>query len=268
MRASIIIPLYNQAEYVAAAIYTALNQSHRPLEVIVVNDGSSDDSLAVAQRVLVDRFDLKRCVHLPTAAEISGVTLAGIEGDDFSVRLINQANKGLAGARTAGLLNSTGEAILPLDADDRIEPDYLARTMPILMENPQVGIVATDWRMFGLESRIVRIPSEITLEHEMQANDIPVCSLIRRAALLETGGWNPRLSVYEDWNMWIDILKRGWQVATLHEVLFWYRRRRGSMVEQTTGRHTEFTAQVRALHPELFGGRERERKPASEVLSL
>ena len=115
-----------------------------------------------------------------------------------------------------------------------------------------VGVVATDWKMFGVEDRVIRIEAP-TLEMEMRANYLPVCSLIRREAFLQTGGYNHRAPVYEDWSLWIDILKRGWRVAVVQNEapLFHYRRRHESMVNSSAGQHAKLHELVKKLHPEL-----------------
>lgn len=216
MKASIVIPCFNLAEYLRQAIESALTQTV-PAEVIVINDGSTDNSLAIAT--------------------------------GYDVKVVNQANKGVAGARNAGIMNSTGDVILNLDADDWIEPDYLAETLPLMARG--VGIVATDMQMFGLENRAV-VTKEPTLRMEMEANHLPSCILIRRKALLEVGGYNPRVPIYEDWNLGIEIMKKGWSVAVVHKPLFHYRTRPGSMVTGSNGHHAELHGKIKDLHPEIF----------------
>lgn len=217
MRASIIIPAYGMEQWLDETIQSALAQTHRDTEVVVVDDGSTDNT-----RSIMFRYPIKR---------------------------VCQANKGLSGARNAGIMNSTGDVILPLDADDWIEPTYLEETIPLMTRG--VGVVATDYQMFGNASTYVKM-EPVTLTMLMKANRIPVCSLIRREALLETGGYNSRLEVYEDWNQWIEIMKRGWDVAVLNRCLFHYRVRAGSLVTQSVGHHEELHGRIRDTHPDLW----------------
>jgi hypothetical protein len=144
-------------------------------------------------------------------------------------------------------MNSTGEVLLPLDSDDLIDPHYLEHTVPRMMRDPGLGIVATNWDLFGSETRTVE-PKAPTLAMELEGNHLPVTSLIRRAAFIQAGGYNTRLDLYEDWNMWIDILKRGWRAVICPEVLFHYRRRSGSMISRAYGRHIELHNQLMAIH--------------------
>lgn len=220
MRASIIIPCYNQAEFVAQAIQSALSQTYPDVEVIVVNDGSTDSSFSVMQR-------------------FSG-----------QIKIIDQRNKGLAGARNAGAMNSVGDVILPLDADDWIEADYLQKTMPLMSD--VVGIVSTDMHFFGIQNCVIQI-KPTTLKEEMLSNRLPVCSLINRKAFLETGGYNPRLSVgYEDWSLWLDILSRGWRHAVVSEPLFHYRTKAQSMIREAGKHHAELYSDIKKLNSHLF----------------
>lgn len=220
MKASIVIPLYNQADYVAKAIESALAQKFFDFEVIVVNDGSTDGWFRVLEPY-VDR-----------------------------VQLVNQTNRGLAMARNRGFSESQGEFILPLDADDWIEPDYLAKTVPMMTEG--VGIVATDMQRHGLLNDRVP-PRGLNLEIELRGNDLPVCSLIRREAFFQAGGYNPAVPVYEDWNLWICILKHGWKVAVVNEPLFHYNLKDGSMIKKAESRRGELLMNLQRVHPDVRG---------------
>lgn len=230
---SIIIPLYNQQEFVAQAVESALGQVYRDFEVIVVNDGSTDDSLAIVSSL-----------------------------DSIRLMVINQANGGLSAARNAGIAASRGEFILPLDADDYIDPEYLAKTVP-LMSDPRVGIVSTDMQYFGLRDN--RIPPRgLTLDVEKHGNELPVCSLIRKTALLDAGGYETLVVMsptgkkvygFEDWELWIDILKHGWKVAVVNEPLFHYRLKPVSMVTEASSMREELTREIRRRHPDVYGGR-------------
>ena len=97
MKFSVVIPLYNKEHYIEATIRSVLNQTCRDFEVLVVDDGSRDNSLALARKYESDR-----------------------------VRVIAQENQGVSEARNTGIRNAQGEFICFLDADDEWRPDYLA----------------------------------------------------------------------------------------------------------------------------------------------
>ena len=216
MRVSIIIPCYNMREYVGEAIESALAQAYPDFEVIVVNDGSTDGSTA-------------EIAKFPRAEQII------------------QPNQGLAAARNKGIEYASGELILPLDADDKIEYNYLERTVPLM--KPDVGVVSTDMVYFGTHQNRLR-PTHTSLSAITAHNGMPVCSLIRKKALLQAGGYKTIMSQgCEDWELWVSILKAGWNVATLNEPLFWYRRKPVSMVSKMDrGKMIEV---MKGLHPEL-----------------
>lgn len=220
MRVSVVIPLYNQAAYVRKAIESAIGQKgFKDYEVIVVNDGSTDGSKAVAQSY------------------------------GSSIKILDQTNRGLAAARNAGMAAAAGEFFLPLDADDWIEPTYLAKTVP-LMSDPSIGIVSTDMqRHGGLTDRVP--PRGLTLELEMRGNELPCCSLIRRTAFEQAGGYNPAAPAWEDWSLWLSILKRGWKVAVVNEPLFHYLVKPVSMVTATHGREADLYRRLKQFHSDL-----------------
>jgi glycosyltransferase involved in cell wall biosynthesis len=215
MTVSIIIPCYNMREYVGEAICSALAQTYVDKEIIVVNDGSTDGSLA----------------------EIS----------NYRVGIVSKKNEGLAAARNSGIKAALGELILPLDADDRLDPQYLEKTVPLM--KPAIGVVSTDMVYFGTHSNRLR-PTHTTLSQVTQYNGMPVCSLIRKRALEEVGGYKSIMNEgCEDWELWVSILKKGWQVAILNEPLFFYRRKPVSMA--STMNRGKMIEVMKSLHPEL-----------------
>lgn len=115
---SIIITCYNYAHFLPEAIESAISQTDSAYEIIVVNDGSTDHTEAVASK--------------------------------YPIKIIKQANQGVASARNAGIKLATGNYILPLDADDKIHPQFLERSVPILNANPKIGVVFTHREHFGL----------------------------------------------------------------------------------------------------------------------
>jgi glycosyltransferase involved in cell wall biosynthesis len=223
MRASIIIPVFKQAQYLAQSVESALAQTHRDTEVIVVNDDSPDNAIEVANR--------------------------------YPVKLINKVNGGLPNARNSGVLNSTGDVLLPLDADDWIEPTYLERTIPLMRTN--VGIVAVRCQYFEGATDYWKTPGHPTLELIRTLNCIPVCSLIRREAFLETGGYPARMvGGFEDWGLWLDILSRGWKAVVLDEPLFHYRVKQESMFREIQRNHDKLVAQIHELYHRAFEGKD------------
>lgn len=214
---SIIIPVYNGGEWLEDAIKSALSQPMS--EVIVVNDGSTDNSLEIAQR--------------------------------YPVKIINQVNKGLASARNTGIMNATGTWILPLDADDILLHNCVEKIMETIA-NTNADIIGLSFQEFGLSYRQV-ILGNPTLEEFKTANRIGYCSAIRKSALLEVGGYNPKM-VWgaEDLDLWFDLLKRGKKLITIPEIVWMYRTKESSMWTETQKHEKEFWNQIKINHNELF----------------
>jgi glycosyltransferase involved in cell wall biosynthesis len=270
-KVSIIIPVFNQAQYLPQAIESALGQNYDNVEVIVVDDGSTDNSYEVAMsywQKIHDKHEaqVKEGIlhHTQLNREPSrrDETALSIEAAEALVRqihvspamkIVRQSNMGLALARNAGINASTTqsyELILPLDADDWIDSDYLKKTVPLMSGN--VMVVGTWTACFGIKDYVwfTKTPS---IEQIMFDNCVPVCSLIRRSILNDTQGYNPVLRYgYEDWNLWIDIVKRGYTIAILPEAIFHYREKPHSMLKDATLRRTEIVEEIHKLHPELW----------------
>lgn len=123
-RFSVIIPLYNKAPYVKKALETVFSQTYTDYEIIVVDDGSTDNSLAVVKEI-VERID-DRWI-------------------DDRLTIISQANAGVANARNSGVSKSHGEYVCFLDADDWWKPTFLEEMDRLIKEYPEAGLYATNY---------------------------------------------------------------------------------------------------------------------------
>lgn len=226
---SIIIPVWNQGEYLEDAIESAYNQTMQAHEIIVINDGSSDDTQEIAERFMFKEFPM---ISSP-------------------VRVINQVNKGLASARNTGIMNATGDYILPLDGDDMLEENAIeVLTREISQTNADV--VAPSFREFGKSDREIIIGS-FTMDELKVGNRLGYFCAIRRIVLLECGGYNPKMKWgWEDWDMWFDLFKRGKSICPLKDILVKYRVKERSMIHEANEHADELHAQIRKNHPTLF----------------
>ncbi len=224
---SVIVPCYNQAEFLAEAVESVVAQTYGDWECLIVDDGSPDQTAQVAHE-LIARYADKR------------------------IRLIRKANGGLSDARNAGIREARGRYILPLDADDRLDPQYLATTVPILENDPDIAIVYVDERTFGSVDSVNR-KGVVTLGNLLAGNVHDYCSLYRRSVWEQVGGYSPAMYLgAEDWCFWIGAAKRGLRSFHVKQPLFWYRKRRGTMVEQVYANVEMIKAQIVLHHPELF----------------
>lgn len=202
---SVIIPTYNHEIYLPGAIHSALAQTYRDVEIIVVDDGSTDETRDVATQF----------------------------GEP--VQYIYQENRGLSAARNTGIARATGRYITVLDADDLLEPDYLARMVAILESLP--GAAATycifqtvdpDNQMLYQKGR-AGVPPEQLFERLLYGNFIvPPCMMVKREVYDTAGPFDESLTACEDWDMWLRIARNN-TVLPLDAALVRYRVRPGSM---------------------------------------
>ncbi len=191
---SVVVPCYNSGDFVEDAVSSALTQDGVSVEVIVVDDGSTEpQTLEALQRL--------RAAGVP---------------------VLCQANRGPSAARNAGIARARGEFILPLDADDRIPPGTLALLCSRAHGHPDVGIVAGAVRFFGDEERVEPC-CYAGIETMLAGSTIYNTALFRRRDWQQVGGYPEELSFGEDWAFWMRILSLGRTVAVVPDEVLEYR---------------------------------------------
>jgi glycosyltransferase involved in cell wall biosynthesis len=200
---SIIVPCYNQAQYLEEALQSVLDQTYTNWECITVNDGSPDSTEDVAQK--------------------------WVEKDNRFIYL-KKDNGGLSSARNAGITIAQGEFVLPLDADDKIATNYIELALSSFQEDDSLKVVYCKVEKFGEEKGLWHLPP-FSLFDLARFNMIFCSAVYRRADWELVGGYDINM-IYglEDWEFWIAILKNGGGVKCLEEVGFYYRIRENSMV--------------------------------------
>jgi glycosyltransferase involved in cell wall biosynthesis len=208
MKASIVITCYNLGAYLGESLASALQSTHPDFEVMVVDDGSTEQRTREEVSRLEQRY-------------------AG----DPRVRFVRQPNKGVSAARNTGIEQATGECILPLDADNKIRPHYLARAVQILSEQASVGVVYGWAERFGERGGIWEFPP-LDPHKMLLENGVEACSVFRKQVWREVGGYDEERfrQGYEDWDFWLGVIEKEWQFVLIPEVLFDYRVRPHSMV--------------------------------------
>jgi glycosyltransferase involved in cell wall biosynthesis len=203
---SVIIPSYNQARFVGATVESVLAQTYPDVEVIVVDDGSTDDTQAV---------------------------LAAYRE---RIRYIYQENKGLAGARNTGFLASHGDYLLFLDSDDLIYPDKLARHVSFLEAEPDFGLVYSAWQQIDEDgTRVlgeVRPNKQGQLLKELLRRSFfffASAAVMRRECLERVGLFDESLRWSEDADMWLRLARAGYAFGYLDQPLLQYRIHANSM---------------------------------------
>jgi hypothetical protein len=223
---SVIIPCYGQAEFLEEAVASVVAQTWTDWEIVIVDDGSPDDTAQTARRLVAQHPNRR-------------------------IQLLSQPNQGVSVARNNGIAISTGRYILPLDADDMIQPQMLERTVALLESNRSVSIAYTDWQVVGATSSILRAgPWE--LASMCVVNRIPYCSLYRRGVWAATGGYNPKQGLWEDFDFWLACIERGVQAERVAEPLFLYRARPGTRSDDAEPRRAQLFRDLARNHPALF----------------
>jgi glycosyltransferase involved in cell wall biosynthesis/MoaA/NifB/PqqE/SkfB family radical SAM enzyme/predicted SAM-dependent methyltransferase len=228
---SVIIPCYNQAQYLSEAVESVVAQTYTNWECIIVNDGSPDNTSDVAKELI---------------ARYSG----------RQMRLLEKPNGGLAAARNSGIRSSKGIYWLPLDADDRIAPSFMDKTVRYMEEHPEIGFVYSNIQHFGLEHNIFLYPDFESDTLVYGDNIVSVCSLVRKKVWEEVGGYNQDMREgYEDWDFWIGCVEKGWQGYRIPDPLFLYRKKEQSMLKDATKKRQKLISRIILNHPALYGER-------------
>jgi hypothetical protein len=230
---SVVIPCFKQAEYLPSAVESVVRQTIPDWEVVVVDDGSPDDTAAVFERL--------EAAH-----------------PERSMTLVRQPNSGLAAARNAGISRSQGLYVLPLDADDEIAETMLEATSALLDSDRSVAFVYTDALQLREESSNVVPAEDLRPERECEVNQPNYAALIPRSVWETAGGYNPNMKWgYEDWDFWLSCIDHQLLGRRLPLPLFRYRVRPGSMFASALEHDRELRRQLRLNHPGLYTPRRR-----------
>jgi glycosyltransferase involved in cell wall biosynthesis len=196
LRITAILPVFNGSRFVADAVDSMLAQTRLPDEILIVNDGSTDDSAAAIARVV------KRVKH-------------------DSIIVITQENAGQSAARNAAIARATGDLVAFIDQDDRWYPEHLAVLSEGFETEPGLGWTYSDFdeiddrsklttRGFLATHNVPQPKSDVVGYLARDAMILPTASLVRTAALNAVGGFDPRLSGYEDDDLFFRLFRAGW----------------------------------------------------------
>lgn len=201
-KVAIIVTCYNLGEYLGECLESVLAQTMEDWVCIVVDDGSTDNTAEIARKYT----SISKKIHY-----------------------FFQKNQGLAAARNKGIALTQSDYILPLDADDILDPKYLEAVTSLFEKDPSIKIAYTRVNRFGAIKQEM-ILEDYSFELILQRNMITATALYRRKDLNLTSGYDPRMRGWEDWEFWISLLNRDDKVAKYSEPLFLYRQRPGSML--------------------------------------
>lgn len=206
-KVTIAIPCWNQSQYLPEAIESALGQTYKNIEVIVVNDGSPDNTEEVAK--------------------------------NYPVKVINQVNKGLSSARNTALMNATGDYFIPLDADDILLPNAVEKLLCIAQESNADSVVPSI-HCFGYAEQDVILMPYPKLDDFKEGNRLVYCQLFKTEVLKEIGGYSSRMDKgWEDLHLTYNLLLQGKNIVTTQEILLLYRTKKESMWTEARDKYGE-----------------------------
>ncbi|MDR2120233.1 MAG: glycosyltransferase [Tannerella sp.] len=220
---SVVIPVHNAEEFLEETLLSVLSSVYPNMEIIIVDDGSTDGSPAVAARYA---------------------------GQYAHIRFLQQPNAGAAAARNRAVAEARGEYILPVDADDRISPQYISLAVEAISGRPDVKVVYPEAEFFGERSGKWRLPP-FSIRLLARKNMIPVSGLYRREDWVRAGGYRTDTG-REDWVFWIAILKDGGKVVRLNHTGLYYRVRSGSKRKKDRKLLTHTIDILNGLYPDFF----------------
>jgi glycosyltransferase involved in cell wall biosynthesis len=238
-RVAVLIPCFNEGDAL------------RDAAASVLEDGSADE------RVIVDDG---------STSELTLAVLRDLEQQGF--RVVRQENKGPSAALMAGVAATSARFVFRLDSDDLLEPGAIEALADALDANPEAAAAWGDLQTFGLTA--FRVPSNPVLDpwHVTYANLLPSCSMYRRTALLDAGGWQFRGGI-DDWDLWMSLAENGYSGVYVPRVAYRYRREREGLFADAVSRYeTDYEELRQQRHRRLFAARalNRRRSPAPWIV--
>jgi GT2 family glycosyltransferase len=227
---SVVIPCYNPGEWLLEAVASARAQTYPKTEIVLVDDGT-------------DQAEGLRYIR-SAAARVD--------------RFVEQSNLGLPAARNAGMRAAGGRFVLPLDADDLLDPRYVAECVAAISA-PDPAFVYSDCHVFGERHYADALP-EYNLYNLLDRNFLTYAALISKDDWELAGGYDESMRLgYEDWEFWLRLGAANRFGRRFPQPLFRYRKRNGSLYDVALAHHAEIVAYIQGKHPELYDDQHRGR---------
>lgn len=223
-KVSVIVPCYNGGGFLDALMASLAAQTFRDFEIIIVDDGSTDEPTRQVLRRL-----------------------------EPQARIVRQENRGLPAARNTGFREARGEYVVPLDCDDLLAPSFLAETVGVLGKAPdETAFVFCHMLLMGEIEGV--LPRHFNRFDQLILNQLPYCMLIRRSAWAAVGGYDETMREgYEDWEFNIRLVEAGFVGVEIPEPLFVYRvSAQGMLLSGSARKHGALWHAIRARHREYY----------------
>ena len=212
MTVTVCIPVYNNFEYVSKTVASVRAQTVQPLELLVIDDGST----------------------IPYEAP---------PGEGIQEQVIRVSHRGPQNIWNTALMLAKGEWLLNLASDDWLNDDFIEKA---LAQSEGADVVCVSMQQHGTHDGFVA-PGPVKLEEVWVMNPYPYCALYRVETLRRMGGWNGQLEAFCDWGMWIDLLQRNARFAFAPDAIFNYLRHPQSH-SSSLGDQARFTEWMRLIH--------------------
>lgn len=194
---SVVIPAFNAERTLAETVDSVLKQSYRHVEIIIVNDGSTDNTLGVGEELAKQHP---------------------------AVSFYSKVNQGPAAARNHGFAHAKGTYIVFLDADDFLAVSFLADCLAKFLEDDGLSVVYTQTQFFERVTGVFKLPT-LSMQRLLIENCLTATAMIRSDMFREIGMYDESLRFAEDWEMWIRLFSKYPNAFKIEKPLFFYRRR-------------------------------------------
>ena len=193
---TVIVPAYNYANFIGECLDSVLSQTFKSWECIVIDNGSTDNTQEIVK---------------------------SYSNKDGRIKYHYTNQKGVSLARNLAVSLSHGTYLLPLDADDKIDPTYLEKAVNIMNQNPEISLVYCNAILFGSVNKKWILP-DFNYKAMLIENSIFCTALIKKNEFLAVNGYNVNMvEGFEDWDFWIKYLANNKKVYKLNDILFYYR---------------------------------------------
>lgn len=228
---TVFMPIYNSEKYIAESLESILRQTYRNLEIILVDDGSTDRSVEIVESY-----------------------------NDNRIKLIkNEKNMGIPYTRNVGLQNASGKFMAIMDSDDIALPERVEKQVEFLEKNPEIDVLGSYYYKFSdKKTREIRLnyihPNEINIVLMFYSPISNPSSMVRLETVRKHNlAYNLNYFVAQDYGFWVDISKVGGKIAVLPEFLLKYRTGHENITKKSHSKKTERRKQVlRSIHKDIL----------------
>lgn len=218
-KVSVIIPCYNVENTINETLDSVLSQTYKNIEIVVIDDGSSDGTSKIIQSY-ADKFG--------------------------HITVIVQENKGLPASRNVGVEAAHGSYLVFLDGDDKLHPSYIEKCYEKFRAEPQLDLVYTLTELFEAQTGLFALAA-YSYGQLLVENCIPATAMIKASQFRGVGMYDVSLNLLEDWELWIRYLHQFPNVFQIQEPLFFYRKRwsKDSMTDKNVESRYALSQEVR-----------------------